>query len=85
MADPLELGLNVGGGRDIAVLEVAEVELHPGLQAPVERDLVDGGGAFPFVHGRMVVPWRVDVRAVVSGEMHALNRPSLASPAGLPS
>ena len=44
MADALELRLDVGGGGDIAVGEMAEVELHAGLEAPVERHLVDRPG-----------------------------------------
>ena len=53
------------GGRDIAVGEVAEVELDAGLQAPFERHLVDGDRALAAVHGRGEVPGRVEMRAVV--------------------
>jgi hypothetical protein len=42
MADALELGFDVGGGRHIAVGELPEIELHRRLQAPFERHLVDG-------------------------------------------
>ena len=45
MSDAVELGLDVGGGRDIAVGEMTEVELDPGVEAPFERDLVDCPGA----------------------------------------
>jgi len=37
MADALELGLDVAGGGDITVGQMAEVELDAGLQAPFQR------------------------------------------------
>ena len=72
-----ELGVDVGGGRDIAIGEMAEVELHPGLKAPFERHFVDRPGALAAVHRRVVVPRRVEMGAVVRRELHALDRPSL--------
>ena len=77
MADALELGVDVGGGRDIAVGKMAEVEFHPGLKAPFERHFVDRPGALALVHCRVVVPRRVEMGAVVSCELHALDRPPL--------
>jgi len=77
IADALELFVDVGGGCDIAVGKMAEVEFHPRLEAPLERHFVDRPGALPFVHRRMVVPGRVEMSAVVSRERHAFDRPSL--------
>src|SRR5271166_83312 len=69
--DALELGLDVGGGRDIAVGEMAEVELDAALETPFERDLVDRPGALALVHRRVIVPRRVEMRAVVGRKLHA--------------
>ena len=77
MADALELRVDIGGGRDIAVGKMTEVEFHAGLKAPFERDFVDRPGAFAFVHRRMVMPGRVEMGAVVSCELHTFDRPSL--------
>ena len=41
MADARELLLDIRGGHDIAVGQVAEIELHAGLETPIERHLVD--------------------------------------------
>ena len=40
VTDALELGLHVARRRDIAIGQVAEVELHAGLEAPFQRHLV---------------------------------------------
>ena len=55
-----------------------EVELHARLKAPFQRHLVDGPGALAAVHGGMEVPGRIEMRAVVGGELHLLHRPALA-------
>jgi len=82
MADALELGFDVGGADHVAIGEVAEVELHAPLEAPFERHLVDGDGALflaqRFVHSRMKVVRRVEVSAVVSGQLHQLHRPAFS-------
>src|ERR1700722_19560906 len=77
IADALELFVDIGGGCDIPVGKMPEVELYAGLEAPLERHFVDRSGALPFVHRRMVVPGRVEMSAVVSRERHAFNPPSL--------
>ena len=56
---------------------MAEVEFHPVLKTPFERDLVDCPSALALVHGRMIVPWRVEMGAIVRRELHALDGPSL--------
>ena len=84
MADALQLVLDLLGGDDVAVRQVAEVELHAGLEAPVERHLVDGDGALALVHRRMEMIGRVEMRAVVGREVDVLDRPALAVRAGLP-
>ena len=78
VADALQLRLHVGGGGDVAVREVAEVELHARLEAPLQRHLVDGDGALAAVHGGGEVPGRIEVRAVVGGDIDALHGPALA-------
>jgi hypothetical protein len=65
MADAAELRFDIGGRGDIAVSEMAKVELDPGLETPVERNFVDRPGALALVHRWMIVPGRVEMRAVV--------------------
>src|SRR5208282_2451944 len=77
MADALQFSFDVGGGRDIAVGKVTEIEFYPALEAPFERNLVDRPGALPLVHRRMAVPGRVEMRAVVGRQLHAFDRPPL--------
>ena len=77
MANALELLVDVGGGRDIAVRKMAEVEFHARLKAPFERHFVDRPRALALIHCRMVMPGRVEMGAVVSCELHAFDRPSL--------
>ena len=82
MADALQLRFDVLGGGDVAVREVAEVELHAGLEAPFERHLVDGDrrASRPSSSRRMEVIGRVQVGAVVGrqGDASAAG----ASPSG---
>ena len=66
------------GAHHIAVVEFAEVELHPRLEAPFERHLVDGDGPLAAVHRRVVVPRRVDMGAVMGRKPDPLDRPALA-------
>ena len=76
MTDAVELRLHVVGRHQIAVVEVTKIELHAGLIAPFQRNLVDGDGAFPFVHRRMVMPGRIHVGAVMGAQLHPLDRPA---------
>src|SRR3954451_17412338 len=57
---------------------LTEVELHAGLEAPVERHLVDRDRALAAVHRGSEVPGRVEVRAVVGGQAYPLESPALA-------
>ena len=65
MADALELGFDVLRGRHIAVLEMPEVELHAGIEAPFQRHLVDGDRALAAIHGGGEMIGRVEMRGVV--------------------
>ena len=78
MADARELGLDLGRAHDMAVGQMAEVELDAGAEEPVERHLVDGDHAVAVHVLRLEVIGRVHVRAVVGGERHILERPALA-------
>ena len=51
VADPRQFRGDIVGGRNIAVVEMAEVQFHAGLHAPVERHFVYGDGALAPVHG----------------------------------
>jgi hypothetical protein len=58
VADARQLGLDIGGGDHVAVGEVAEVQLHPGLEAPVQRHLVDGDRALFVAQRLVIVLWK---------------------------
>src|SRR5262245_25240826 len=76
MPDTLELRLHIARRGDIAVGEMSEVELDGRLQAPLDRHLVDGDGAFTAIHGGGEMPRRIEMRAVVGGEVDMLDRPA---------
>src|SRR5262245_20984209 len=78
MANARKFGFDIGGGGNITVAEVAEVEFHARLEAPFQRHLIDGDGAFAVVHGGGEVPGRVEVRAIVGGDVDSFHRPTLA-------
>jgi len=68
----------------VAVRQSAEVELDSGLEAPVERHLVDAhrgpaAGDERVIHGGEVVVGRVEVRAVVGADGAALDGGVLAA------
>ena len=78
MADPVELRLDIFRPRHIAVVEMAEIELHARLEAPFQRHFVDPpGGLAAFlqrmVHRREEMPGRVQVRAVMGGDADLLD------------
>ena len=52
MTDPRELRLHVGCRCHVAVVKAPEVELHPALVAPLERQLIDGHRG-PFAAGQL--------------------------------
>ena len=83
MADALQLRLDVRGLDDVAVVEVAEVELDARIVEPFQRQLVDAlagpaAGRQPFVLAGEVVVGRVDVGAVVGADLDALDGGVLA-------
>ena len=82
VADALELGLDVGRRHHVAIGQVAKVQLHAGLKAPLQRHLVDGPGllllAQRLVHGAVEVVGRIEVGAVVGRELNLLDRPAFA-------
>src|ERR1700738_2946039 len=78
MLDAVELSLHVGGGYDIAVGKMPKVELDAGLQAPIERHLVDGDCTLAAVHGGSKMPGSIEMGGVVSGQPDPFDRPGLA-------
>jgi hypothetical protein len=62
----------------VPVWQRSEIELHAGPVAPVQRNLVDGGSGLAAIHGRRVVPGRIEMRAIVGRERDAFDRPALA-------
>ena len=79
VADSRQLGLDIGGGRDVAVGEVAEVELDAAAEAPLERHLIDGDRALAAVHRRVEVVGCIEMGAVVGHDAQALDRPAFAA------
>src|SRR3984885_16018022 len=77
MSDALEFSLDILSGHDIAVGKMPEVEFDAGLKTPFERHFLDGPGALTAVHGRMIVIGRVEMGAVMGGELHRLHPPAL--------
>ena len=65
MTNTLEFGFDIFCGRNVAIGKMPEVELHAGLEAPVERDFVDSDCALTVVHGRSKVPGRIEMRRAV--------------------
>src|SRR5215211_6229117 len=78
IADAIELALHVVGGADISVRLGAEVELHPVGQKPFQRDLVDLERRLAAVHRAVEMPRRIEMRSVVRGDRHPLDRRALA-------
>jgi len=74
--DARELGFDVARGRDVAVGEMAEVELDAGCETPLQRHLVDGDGAFSVVHRGGEMPGGVEVRGAVGRELDPFDRPA---------
>ena len=79
VADALQLGFDVGGRGDVAIVKMAEVELDPRPEVPVQRHLVDGRHPVALRIARVVVVGRVHVGAIVGGELDELDRPALAA------
>ena len=78
MADAVELALHVIGLADIAVRLGAEVELDAGGEEPLQRHLVDLPRRLAAVHRTGEMPWRVEMRAIVRGDRHTLDRRAFA-------
>src|SRR5215472_2208209 len=78
MPDALELGFDVARARHVTIREMTEVELDAGLEAPFERDFVDGDRALAAVHRGSEMPRRVEVGGVVGREPDPLDSPSFA-------
>ena len=76
VADALQLPFHLGHGDPLAVPLVPEIEDHAVAEAPGQRDLVNGPGPLPLVHGGMIVKGRIQVRARVGGEGEKLHGPS---------
>ena len=78
MPDARQFRFHLGRGDDMTIGEVAEIELHARLKTPVERHFVDGDRPAPAVHGRGVMPGRVEMSAAMGGHLDHLDGPALA-------
>ena len=50
VADPVEFGLDLLGGDNVAIRHRPEVQLDAAPDAPVQRYLTDGDGALAAIH-----------------------------------
>jgi len=78
MADTPEFGVHVAGGDDVSVGKVAEVQFYAGLEASLQRHLIDRDRTFAVVHGGREMIRRIEVGAVMSGHLHGFNGPPLS-------
>ena len=78
MSDLCELALEIGWLYHKAVIVIAKVQLNAALHEPFERYLVNCDGPLAAVDGRVIVPGRVHVSAVVGAELDTLYRPTFA-------
>ncbi|MNH34543.1 hypothetical protein D3C79_951450 [compost metagenome] len=78
MADTRQLSLYLSRRHHVAIGQVAKVQFHAGLQAPVQWQLIYAVGGLASVGGRGVVPGRIHVCAAVGGDLQTLRRSGLA-------
>src|SRR3981189_375191 len=52
MTNSAKLLLHFNRGDDMPIGKMPEIELHPGLKAPLKRYFIDGDRALALVHGR---------------------------------
>lgn len=79
VANTLEFGLDIRRGCHVAVIEMAEVQLHARPEIPIERHLVDRRHRIAVAVAGVVMIGRVHMRAIVSRERDVFDRPALAS------
>jgi len=65
VAYAVELGCHIARGNHIAIGEMAKVELDAGLQAPLERHLVDRDRPAAPVHGGREMPGRIELSGIM--------------------
>ena len=76
MVDTGEFGIDIGGGDDIAIGEMAKVQLDSRLKAPFERNFVDRDRAVSPVHRRSIVVGRIKVSAMMGRKPNSFVCPS---------
>ena len=78
MADAGKLGLDILCRHHVTIGEMAEIELDAGLEAPLQRDLVDRDRPLAPIHGRGEVIGRVEMGTVMRDQLDLFDRPGLA-------
>ncbi len=73
----VQIGFDFIGRHDMTVGQSAEIELDTRAHTSVEWHLINGDGAFATVHGRVIVPGRIEMRSVVGGYLHLLDHRTL--------
>jgi hypothetical protein len=76
MINPLQFGLDVLSGDNVAVRKMPEIKFNPGLKTPFQRYLIDSPGAFTLVHRGRKMPRRIQMRPVVHGKANLFNCPT---------
>ncbi|MNM86395.1 hypothetical protein D3C81_985460 [compost metagenome] len=79
MANSRQLGFDLVGGHHMTVRHVPKVQLHPRLQAPIQRQLIDAKGRLTAIGGRGVMPGCIHVRAAVGGDVQSFGGPGFVA------
>ena len=79
MSNPIQFGLNIGCARYVPIRKMAEIELHPRGETPLQRHLIDCQGWQPTILRRMIVIGRIEVCSVVGVDPQFLNGPTFAT------
>ena len=80
MAYALELLLNIVARGHVAIAKMAKIQFHSRSKAPVQGDFINGacanGVTAGVVHGGVKMVGRIQVCAVVGGELNFLQSPT---------
>ncbi|MNH18480.1 hypothetical protein D3C79_781830 [compost metagenome] len=77
MADASQFGLHLRRRHHVAVRQVAKIQLHTRLQAPLQRQLIDAERPLAAIGGGRIMPGRIHVRTAVGGDLQPFSCPRL--------
>lgn len=78
MPDALKLRLHLVGADNMPVRQMTKIELHARLKSPFKRYLIYRGRGFAAIHGRGIVPRRIQVGSIVRRERDRFHGPRFA-------